>query len=642
MNTHPLLSSPARWGALQLPNRMFMPSITTRTANEDGTLSQRGHNYLLERARGGVGLLIAETMLVQDTYDTQTGHAAALSHDRHIEPLARLADAVHAEGARLAVNLTPGFGRIRDTAPDGGPAYSASTNTLLSNPNQRCRELSTTQVEDIIEKFGQAVTRAMHAGVDAIDIHAHSGYLIDQFLAAAWNKRDDKYGGTTAQRATFATELIRTTREIVGWHTPISMRIAVRHQFPGGRGEIEARELVLTLQDAGLDVMIVDSGSFESLNWAFPAYYMGNAPYLPDAATVKPPLTLPIAICGNLTPDVAEQALRDKLIDFAGFGRPLIADPLLPLKVANNDAHRVRPCIRCNQKCVGNLIAGIPISCAVNPAAARENELRIQPASTTKHVVVIGAGPAGLEAARVAARRGHSVDLYEQADQLGGVLAWGATPTFKDELRDLLSWWEQEIELEGVRVHLGHEVTANDPALEDADAIILALGAKPHRPELPGVNLPHVIDVVDAHKHGVDGHEIVICGGGLSGSDLALQLALDGHHVSIVEQSNTVGPHMLIHNRIALQEKLDAAGVRILTEHHVTRFAEECVELEGPHGPLSIPADTAVLAFGGTPCTTEVTRMKAQYPHANTIGDCVHPAMVAEAVDAAYRVALAV
>lgn len=640
MSSHPLLSSPAMWGKLQLPNRMFMPPMGTHTAAKDGTLTQSGFDYLLERARGGCGLLITESMPVQSDYDIDTGSVVSLSQDKHIAPLARLVEAVHAEGSLIAANLTPGFGRVIPVAPDGGPSWSASDNTTLADPSKRCRELSTEQVEDIIAQFGRAVERAMEAGFDAIDIHGHTGYLTDQFLTAAWNRRTDRFGGDVAGRATFATELIRVTREIVGPDVPISMRITVRHQFPGGRAEAESRELALVLQAAGLDVLLVDAGSYEALNWAFPPYYMGDGVYLPDAAAVKPALTIPVAASGNLTPDLAEKALADGVIDFAGFGRPIIADPELPAKVMRGEAERVRPCIRCNQLCIGNVVAGKSVTCAVNPAAGREALLQIMPAEQAKKVAIVGAGPGGLEAARVAALRGHTVDVYERDTRIGGVLAPAATPDFKRELNGMIGWWEGELERAGVTVHLGHEIEGDDPALADADEVIVAIGAEAWAPALPGSDLPHVIDVVDAHLQGITGSEVVICGGGLSGADLALELAQDGKHVTIVEMKSAIATDMLLHNRIALLGKLAEAGVRILTDHRVAAFTPGGVEVEGRDCAEILPADAAVLAFGVRSRVDEVALLQRTVPGAIAVGDCVAPGKVAEAVNGGYEAAL--
>lgn len=473
MTIHPLLTSPARWGTLPLRNRMFMPPMSTHTAHPDGTVSERGHDFIVERARGGAGLIFTESLLTQTTYDSYTGYAALISQDKHIEPLSRLVDAVHETGTPIAASLTPGFGRVGAAAPDGGAPYSPSDNTLADNPDMQCRVLTTEQVEDIIEKFAQAVERAMRAGFDAIDIHAHAGHLTDQFLAAAWNRRNDQYGGSVVGRARFATELIKRTRSIVGNEVPISMRLAVRHQFPGGRSESEARELAMILQDAGLNVLIVDAGASESLDWAFPPSSMGTGVFLPDAVVVKPPVTIPVAVTGNLTPDIAERALRERIIDFAGFGRPLIADPQLPAKVAQGLSDRVRPCLRCNL-CIDRVFGGRSVECAVNPLVHRAGAgvgaaggaaggasggaSGDQQAGASRRVAVLGAGVRGLETARTLARRGHDVALYPTQAGLVGAPIEGLSDDLRVEVKRLVMWWDKELARLGVRVVEGSAV----------------------------------------------------------------------------------------------------------------------------------------------------------------------------------------
>ena len=208
----------------------------------------------------------------------------------------------------------------------------------------------------------------------------------------------------------------------------------------------------MILQDAGLDVLLVDAGSYEAIDWSFPSYYMGDGVYLPDAEAVKPVLRIPVAVNGNLTPDLAEQALADGIADFVGFGRMLIADPDLVRKVAEGRAEQVRPCIRCNELCIGNVVAGTQLECSVNPEAAHEAHARAAAdAGASARVTVVGGGPGGLEAARVAAERGHEVDLYERGPRLGGVLEPAATPDFKRELHRMVDWWEGELARLGVR-----------------------------------------------------------------------------------------------------------------------------------------------------------------------------------------------
>lgn len=634
------LLEPAKWGSLELPNRMYMPPMGTHTANPDGTISEAGVAYLLARAKGGVGLIITESMPVQEVYDPPTGSVVSISRDEHIPGLKAMVEQVHALGGRIAANLTPGFGRIMPAGPDGGAPYSASAVPLLMDPTTMSRELSTEQVEDILARFRAAVIRALECGFDAIDIHGHTGYLTDQFLSAVWNQRTDRFGGDAAGRATFATEMIRAVREEAGKDFPLSMRISVRHEFPGGRTTEEGQELAVILQDAGLDVLLVDAGAYEAIDLAFPGYYRGDGVYLPDAAAVKPLLRIPVAVNGNLTPELGEKALADGIADFIGYGRMIIADPDLPRKIAEGRPQSVRPCIRCNALCIGNVAMGKPVECSVNPEAGYEATRVLLPAPTVRKVAVVGAGPGGLEAARVAAARGHDVTVYEASDMLGGVLEPAATPDFKRELHRMIDWWDGELTDLGVKVEFNHRVEPDDPALAEADAVIVATGSVPLVPPIPGADTsPLVIDVLEGHRGAPVGKRVVVCGGGLSGADYALELAQAGHEVTVVEMGPEIAPDMIFYNRITLLTQLAMLGVKTVTGTTVTAFTDDAVEAEGPDGAVTLPCDTAVLAFGVKPNRALPEALKAAGVEFTEVGDCVKPAKVAEAVHGGYLAA---
>ncbi len=641
MTRHARMLEPARWGSLALPNRTYLPPMGTHTANADGTISASGVAFLVARAQGGTGLLISESIQTQDVYDIATGSTISLTHDRHVAPLREAVREVHRVGGLIAANLTPGFGRIMPVGPDGDAPWSASACPMLSDPTRRCRELSTEQVEDILDRFRGAVRRALECEFDAIDLHGHTGYLTDQFLTAAWNTRTDRFGGDVRGRATFATEMIRIVREEAGADFPLSMRITVRHQFPGGRTPDEARELAVILQDAGLDVLLVDAGAFEAIDWSFPSYYLGDGPYLPDAAAVKPALRIPVAVNGNLTPDLAEQVLADGTADFVGFGRMLIADPDLVRKVAAGRPESVRPCIRCNELCIGNVVVGTSVACAVNPEAGHETQRVLLPAPTPRRVTVVGGGPGGLEAARVAAERGHDVDLYERGPRLGGVLEPAAMPDFKRELHAMVDWWTGELERLGVRVHLGHEVTADAPEVAGADALVLATGSTPWAPEIPGVDGPTAVHVLDFHLGSAVGLRVVVCGGGLSGADAALELAQQGHDVTICEMAPAIAQDMVVYNRVALLRRLAETGVRVLVGHRVVEIGQGTVACDGPDGRVELAADTALLAFGVRP-DRALPDALASRASAVAVGDCVQPAKVGDAIHAGYAAGAAV
>jgi pyruvate/2-oxoglutarate dehydrogenase complex dihydrolipoamide dehydrogenase (E3) component len=293
---------------------------------------------------------------------------------------------------------------------------------------------------------------------------------------------------------------------------------------------------------------------------------------------------------------------------------------------------------------MGNVMAGQSVTCSVNPQAGRELAGGLVPATQPKRLAIVGGGPAGLEAARVAALRGHTVDLYERGQRLGGVLEPAARAEFKGELHTMVDWWEHQVaELPSVHVHLGVEVMADSPELADADVVVVATGARATLPPIPGIDLPHVVDVLDFHLSGAPaGGRVVVCGGGLSGCDAALELAEHGAQVTIVEMLDAIAPNLTYQTRLMLLERLAQTGVRVLTNTRVTSVAAGAVQVEGPDGADRLPADTVIAAFGVTPDTTLPAELRAggrSNADVRVIGDAVKPAKVGDAVHAGFELA---
>ncbi len=635
--------SPIRIGGLELPNRVVMLPMGVALSTPDGKSTPAEAAYYAERARGGTGLVITGFTSVSDDFEVLTPKLARITTDDHIPGYRAMAGAVHAAGGLLSLQISAGQGRNGPLDPSGlMPPRSASDNPSFADPSVRCVPLTWDEIQLLVQRFGEAARRAAEAGVDALDIHGHTGYLIDQFLSPQWNRRTDSYGGSAENRCRLVSEIVAAVKASAPG-LPVSFRLTVHHRFAAGRTWEETREIVPFLAQAGVDLILCDDGSYEAMDYVFPPYYLGDDCMAHSAELVKAMVDIPVAACGNITPTSAEVLLDRGAADVIGIGRGLIAEPQLVNKLRAGRGDRVRPCIRCNVGCLGAVLAGDHISCSVNAEAGYETERVITPADSPGRIVVVGAGPAGLEAARVAGLRGHTVDVYEKAEQIGGVLFPAATPDFKTELRKMIGWWDGELaDLPNVTLHTGVEISPTSRELDGADAIIVGTGAHPLLPAVPGLEARQVVDVLDFHLGAPIGRRIVVCGGGLSGADAALEMAENGHEVLIVEMLPDIARDMLPVNRISLLKLLSEHGVRVLTSHRVKAVTPAGVVAEGPDGEVTLEADSVVAAFGVRPADELASALAGRGVQVDVVGDCVEPRKVGDAIREGFLAGLTV
>lgn len=574
------LFTPFKIGRMEVKNRIVMSPMGTLMANRDGTFSENEIAYYEERARGGTGMIICG----QGYLNAELGQGV-LGHALTIEEIAEM---------------------------------------------MKLWEYSAGLVRD--------------AGFDAIEVHAHVGYLVDQFLSPIWNKRTDEYGGSPENRTRFATDIVDAIHRGAGSDFPVIFRLSLDHRIPGGRTLEDSIPILRVLDRHGCDAFNVDAGCYETIKYVYPPMYMGEASMEYVCEGARAATGKPILNAGSHTPESAVRMIESGRADFAVFGRQLIADPELGRKLLENRVEDVRPCMRCNEECIGRIIRyRSKLSCAVNPAAGDENAMRLYKTDEPKNVVVIGGGPGGMEAARACAVEGHKVTLFEK-NQLGGTLNAPATAEFKIQIHKLIEYYRVQLAKLGVEVHEHTELSADDPILASCDWIVVATGSKPLVPKIPGIDGGNVLGVIDAHLHPelVTGRDIVICGGGMSGCDFALEaMTALGRRATVIEMQDDVAKDVIYFNSFALKDCMKEAGVVIRTGCRVKSITSEGVVVTNERGEEELIAgDQVISAFGQVSDRSMVEAVKARYYSKTiSIGDCEKPAKSGDAIRGGFYAA---
>lgn len=641
MGKYDVLFTPFKIGQMEVKNRIVQSPHGTNAAYGDGTISENRIGFYERRAKGGAGLIIEGCCFISQ--ELASGCIEGAIEEKYaVTRQSILVEAVHRHGAKVALQLSCGVGRNAFPNRFRNP-MSASAIPATLDPSIICKAMDKDDIDKIMKQFTNAAENATKAGFDAIEIHAHAGYLIDQFLSPLWNLRTDEYGGSVENRCRFAIEAVQAVRKGIRKDMPIIMRISLDHRFPGGRTLEESIEILKILEKAGVDAFDVDAGSYETMDYIFPPAYLGDAcmAYVTEAA--RKAVSVPIMNSGNHTPETALALIESGNADFVMFARGLIADPDLPKKLREDRREDIRPCIRCNEDCIGRTFAGkmANLSCAVNTEACQEQWMKIEKTEDPKRVAVIGGGPAGLEAARTATLAGHKVTLFEAADSFGGMVTAAMTPSFKGQLRSLIRWYEVQLEKLGVDVRLNTCIKADSPELDEFDRFIVAAGSEPFTPPIPGMDRPNVVSVQDAHRHKetVKGDKIVICGGGQSGCDCALELAIDfGKNPVIVEMAPRLSPDLNPISRVGMMSKLQEYNVVSYTSSKVKSVEEDGVHILHEDGTEEVlEADTVITAFGLKPLSSFACALRDRFGwRVRAVGDCDKVGRIGTAVRGGY------
>lgn len=640
------LFTPWKIGNVEIKNRIVMcPMGGTSLFGwmEPNHFDKVAAEFFMERAKNDVGLIIPGIAPLRDTI----GGRWLYQNPRMFRQLKDYMTEFHKTGAKLFVQLTAGFGRsfaitdhlsilLRNKALGAIAKPIVDASFICASPSPlpsrwaedvMCRAITWEEIQKLVDAFARTARLCREAGVDGVEVHAvHEGYLMDQFTLPYTNFRTDEYGGSFENRYRFAVDTVKAIKAACGDDFPVSLRYSVLSKTKGlcqgavpgeeyvevGRDMAESEKAARYLQDAGYDMLNADNGTYDAWYWAHPPQYMPQNCNLEDVAHIRKFVDIPVVCAGRMTPEAAAQAIGGGQIDAMGVARQFLVDGQWVRKLREGRMEDIQPCICCHNACfplahykgVANdetfEDASHMARCALNPATMQGHKFDILPAKRKKTVAVIGGGVGGMEAARIAALRGHSVTIYEKSGQLGGVFIAAAAPDFKEKDRELIAWYRRQIEALHIPVVYHREVT--DTASLNADEVIVATGARPRTLPIPGVE--RAMDAVDYLLGRETGENVVIIGGGLSGCEIAFDLFRQGKKPVIVEAKNDLmaARGLCLANSSFLRDFFAYKKVPVHLESTVAEIRPDTVAVRDKAGKLQvIPADSVILSVGYTP-----------------------------------------
>ena len=626
---------------MEIKNRLAVSPMVTNYCEKNGKATDRFVAYHEEKARGGWGLILTENYAI--TPDARGfSYVAGLYEDAQIAGHARVADAVHKHGAKIVAQMVHA-GRQTNHRINTGVQVVAPSAIPCPDNQELPHELTVAEIRQMVSRFGDTALRIKKAGFDGVEIHGGHGYLIAEFLTPYVNKRVDEYGGILANRLRFPREIIQDVRAKVGPDFPIFFRISSHEGMPGGRKLQDTRAIVMMLEEWGVDAIDITAGTYGD-GFTVPSMAEEHAWNVDSAAEIKKVVSIPVMIVGRINePILAESILRSGMADIVAMGRASLADPHLPNKAREGKFETIRQCIGCLQGCLGYLGLDKPISCLVNPELGYEGALQAAKVQKKRRVAVIGGGPAGLEAARAAAARGHEVSLYEAEASLGGQFASAAYPPYKGELASYISWARNELDRLGVRIQLATTFTAELAAKLTPDAVIVAAGARPLILNIPGIRGENVVlaqDILLGRREAAK--NIAVLGGGLIGLETAVHLGWLGRKVTIFEKVDTLCPDVVSGVLPALLKLVDDYGIQKVLNATVVEITDKEVVVVEDGERKRYAADMVVLAMGMDQENSLVQELREKVKEVLVVGDAVRPRQALQATREGFVAGLSV
>jgi 2,4-dienoyl-CoA reductase-like NADH-dependent reductase (Old Yellow Enzyme family)/thioredoxin reductase len=634
------LFEPIQLGKRKLKNRIAMAPMGTAFATPDGVFTEQALAYYEARAKGGAGLIIVENVGVDFHRCIHAPNRPAIDNDLPLPRLIDLARLIRKHGTRAVVQLNHS-GRVGKSKLTGFQPVAPSPIPISSGAvpqGELPRELSIEEIHEIVDLFAQAAARARKAGFDGVEVQAAHAYLLAGFLSPFTNQRCDLYGGSLEKRARILIEVLKAIRKSVGDDYIVGCRL---------NGREYGVENGLTLEDTQrIAVMIEDWVSYLHISaWGYGKSALANSPdtpgeLLPLSAAIKNVVTVPVIAAGRLPFNVGEQAVQDGKADIIAVGRGLLADPDLPNYLLTGRPDVIRPCIACFHCLDAGYLKQTSVSCTVNGAVGREYEYAILPARKSKKIAIIGAGPAGMEAARVLSLRGHHVILLEKENTVGGQMRLAMVPPHKSErIEPLIDYFANQLERLKVEIKLNTEVDIDLIEVLGPDAVILATGSKPIIPQLPGANQDHVVTAMDILAGRVEsGQKALIIGGGATGCETAEFLLAKGREITVVEMLPELACDMGFRDRQRLLLRINALPMNLMTKAMCDEIQKGEASISTSNGRKQmIRADTFVLAIGMKQNNTLYPVLRARWFETHPVGDCRRIERIAGAISDGLR-----
>ena len=655
------LFTPVKIGSVTLKNRFALaPMGPLGLADAEGGFNQRGIDYYTERAKGGTGLIITGVTFSDCEVETQSMPNcpnSTYNPVHFIRTSKEMTERVHAYGSKIFLMMSAGFGRV--TIPTNLGEFPPVAPSAIPHRwlDKICRPLTTEEIHSIVKSFGDGAYHAKRGGFDGVEIHAvHEGYLLDQFAISMFNQRTDEYGGSLDNRLRFAREVVEEIKSRCGQDFPVVLRFSLKSMIkdwregalPGeifeekGRDIEEGLETAKLLVQYGYDALDTDVGTYDAWWWNHPPMYQKKGLFRPYCKMVKEAVDVPVLCAGRMdNPEMASEAVEAGECDIVSLGRPLLADPDYVNKLRAGKWEQIRPCISCQEGCMGRVQEFSMINCAVNPQAARERVTAYEPILKSRRVMVVGGGAAGCEAARVLAVRGHKPELFEKGDRLGGNLIPGGAPDFKEDDLALAHWYEVQLQNLKVPVHF-HTCVDRDMVLAgNYDAVIIAAGSRPKVFSLGDDERVYpAAQVLTGEKD--CGDTTVVVGGGLVGCETALWLAEQGKNVTIVEVLDRLmavnGP--LCHaNKDMLERLLPYHGVKAITSARVNGYRGGILHASCGGKEREIACDSVILAVGYQEEDSLYRQLEFDVPELYLLGDARKVSNIMYAIWDAFEVA---